>query len=156
MGRVIHNVWNVPDADVTRLYKQWKMMVARCHQPRTSGYAQYGGQGIAVCPEWREFPAYAAWAFSHGYAANRNIDRRNVFEGYSPENCRWVARGEQISLSHASFLLTVWGETKTAFQWAQDARCKVTANTLYQRVKRLNWAPERALLTNRGGKNESC
>ena len=41
---------------------------------------------------------------------------------------------------------TVWGETKTLAQWAEDQRCQVSRETLRGRLK-LGWSMQKALTT---------
>ena len=81
----------------TRLYRIWRGMKTRCYVPSSSGYAYYGGRGIAVCEEWiDDFTAFRDWALANGYADNLSIDRIDNEKGYSTENCRWVTSYEQM------------------------------------------------------------
>lgn len=43
--------------------------------------------------------------------------------------------------------ITAFGETKTIIEWYEDERCKVRYTTLYQRIFKSGWEPERALTT---------
>ena len=77
----------------TRLYNIWKGMVYRSTRKTIANYA---GRGIGVCDEWKDPKAFHDWAISSGYADGLTIDRIDVDQGYSPENCRWVSTKQQM------------------------------------------------------------
>lgn len=81
----------------TRLYSIWCCMRDRCSNPNNQDYADYGGRGISVCPEWDDYVVFAAWARSNGYMATLTIDRKNNDSIYSPNNCRWATYTEQAN-----------------------------------------------------------
>ena len=78
-----------------RLYRIWKGMRSRCHNPNGLNWMNYGGRGIAITPDWDQFEVFCSWALTNGYADNLTIDRRNVDGGYSSENCQWITQKEQ-------------------------------------------------------------
>ena len=85
----------------SRLYYVWRNMLNRCYNKNVRSYKNYGMNGVTVCDQWRhDFGAFSKWAFANGYDPDApygkcTIDRINVYEGYTPDNCRWVDLKEQ-------------------------------------------------------------
>lgn len=104
----------------SRLYIIFNSMHCRCERKQTHGYERYGGRGITVCDEWKHFAPFEAWALTHGYADDLTIDRIDNDKGYSPNNCRWVTKEEQVSNMRTNRYLTFNGETKTVAQWSRE------------------------------------
>ena len=84
----------------TRLYRIWHAVKERCGRPKAINYKWYGGKGIKVCQEWSEsFEAFRDWAVKNGYSDELTIDRIDPDLDYSPQNCRWITRAENIGRS---------------------------------------------------------
>lgn len=81
----------------TALYKCWKNMRRRCSDPKTDAYQWYGGRGIKVCEAWeKDFLIFRDWAVAHGYEPGMQIDREDTDGDYTPENCRWTTRIQNL------------------------------------------------------------
>lgn len=78
----------------SRVYITWRNMHVRCENPNDKRYADYGGRGIQVCDEWKDFQKFYEWAMANGYADNLTIDRKDVNGDYEPGNCRFITRAE--------------------------------------------------------------
>lgn len=81
----------------SRLYKTWINMKTRCYNSNGEIYRRYGGRDIHICNEWRnDFMAFRDWALANGYQDNLTIDKINNDDDYSPKNCQWLTRVENI------------------------------------------------------------
>lgn len=79
-----------------KLYHTWNAMKGRCYNPNSKDFPHYGARGIRICDEWlSDFNAFREWSLNHGFSNDLTIDRINVNEGYSPQNCRWTTVAEQ-------------------------------------------------------------
>lgn len=86
----------------TRFYRIWTAMLNRCRNPNDKHYEIYGGNGVSVCDEWKNFDAfrddmlaeYEAHVEEHG-ENNTSIDRIDGRGNYEPENCRWATNEQQ-------------------------------------------------------------
>lgn len=70
-------------------------MITRCERKRCHGYANYGGRGIKVCPQWRA--SFAVFLGDMGVkpSSQHTLGRIDVDGDYSPENCQWETRAQQ-------------------------------------------------------------
>tara|TARA_R110000737_G_scaffold254011_1_gene263327 strand:+ start:1230 stop:1862 length:633 start_codon:yes stop_codon:yes gene_type:complete len=75
-------------------YAIWAAMIQRCTNPRNAAYANYGGRGIRVCPEWLSFDAFIGDVGRRG-SKNLTLERVDNDDSYGPENCIWAPRVAQ-------------------------------------------------------------
>ena len=131
-----------------KLYHVWYNFFDRCYNADHPAYDRYGGRGITVCAEWRQFNNFLQWALK-GYKTGLWLDREDNDKEYSPSNCRWVTPTESRDNVRGTMRITAFDETKTVAQWSRDPRCKVSRGTLRARII-YGYAPEQAITTAAG------
>lgn len=103
----------------TRPYRIWHKMIGRCNAKQGREFRNYSGRGIHVCEEWKDFTVFQDWSLKNGYSDDREIDRINNDKGYSPGNCRWATRTQQVRNRRNTAKETINGETKSVAEWCE-------------------------------------
>lgn len=103
------------------LYVTWCSMINRCENPKNERYKNYGARGITVCEEWRNgYKVFYKWAIGAGYSKGLSIERIDNDKGYSPENCKWIPRGEQSFNKSNVPLIEHNGKKLCAQHWGKE------------------------------------
>lgn len=128
------------------LYDVWGKMKSRCYKPNDKDYSDYGGRGITVCMEWKEdFKVFYDWCMANGYEKGLEMDRRENDGNYSPDNCRFVTRSQNMRNTRRNNMVTYNGETKPLVEWSEILGIK--RYTLFGRIFKYGWTIERAFNT---------
>lgn len=81
----------------TKLYDVWAGIIQRCYDEKSPVYKYYGLKGVVLCKEWRHnAPVFVLWALNNGYKEGLQIDRIDNNGNYTPDNCRFVTRKENM------------------------------------------------------------
>lgn len=75
------------------LYSVWAGMMNRCHNAGSRNYRNYGGRGIAVCPDWHSAKKFIEDMPPRPHPGLQ-IDRVDNDGNYEPGNVRWVTPKE--------------------------------------------------------------
>lgn len=105
----------------SRLYEVWFAMMSRCTKTENKAYQDYGGRGIKVCDEWKDFLKFKEWADKTGYDENAprgqyTIDRIDNNGNYCPENCQWKTMLEQANNKRNTRMIEYNGEKKSILE----------------------------------------
>ena len=128
------------------VYKVWQQIKERCYNPKNTHYKNYGGregQAITVCARWLESFVNFFEDMGERPFDGATVERVDNDSGYSPDNCVWATRHEQMANSRAAKLLTFNGETKCLAEWARSLG--IDQKTITYRLK--HWGLEKALST---------
>lgn len=99
----------------TRAHQVWVSMRGRCYNKSHPAFSDYGGRGIQVCSRWSRFENFLADMGDP--PAGRTLDRINNEGPYTPKNCRWASRVQQVRNRRVSNWCTYLGERKSLPDW---------------------------------------
>ena len=124
----------------SRTHRSWRMMRARCTDPKNNRWKQYGGRGITICDRWRHFPSFLEDMGER--PAGMTIERQNNDRNYCKENCRWATQREQQNHRRNNRIIRAFGKSLSVSDWARDRG--IDPRVIYARIKR-GMDSERAL-----------
>ena len=129
----------------SRTYKIHHGMVRRCTCPSMgAAFKRYGARGITVDPRWLGTDGFKNFLSDMGEwpGEGYSIDRIDNRGNYSPSNCRWATKKQQMANRQNTIMLTVDGVTKPLLEWADE--CGIRACTIRYR-KLHGWSDEDAV-----------
>jgi hypothetical protein len=98
-------------------FNSWVSMRQRCNNPDDAAFRHYGGRGIAVCEAWDEF--FAFYADMGPKPEGASLERRDNDGGYTPGNCYWATRQQQIRNRRTTTFYEYEGERLSLQEWAE-------------------------------------
>jgi len=141
------------------LYAPHKNRINRCSDnPNISDYKNYGGRGIRVVKEWlgdKGFWTFVKWAEANGWSegCGLTLERKDNDGPYSPSNCKWIPKADQVRNTRLSWYVTYKGERILAIEAMEKYGVEgLTYFTLRARIKRQKWSVNKSLKTPIKGK----
>lgn len=100
-------------------YSTWCHIKQRCHNPDDPAYFRYGGRGIHVCRRWMD--SFVNFLNDMGRRPTKfhSIERLNNNGNYSPSNCKWATKWEQMRNTRANRFFQFEGEKRTMAEIAR-------------------------------------
>lgn len=103
----------------TSTYSIWHSMIARCHNPKSVAYKNYGARGISVCDRWKD--NFFAFLEDMGERpAGLSIDRIDNNDNYFKENCHWATPKEQTRNCRSNHFIEAFGKKMILQDWAKE------------------------------------
>lgn len=123
-------------------YKSWLDMKARCTNPNSKYYYNYGGRGITICDRWLN--SFEAFLEDMGMKPTKKhtLERTNNEGDYNKYNCIWATRKVQNRNTRANHYIEYGGRKLSMAEWAETIG--INYGTLRSRINR-GWSTERAL-----------
>lgn len=123
-------------------YSRWRLMMARCYDPKCKAYPDYGGRGIKVHAEWHTIEGFVA-GLPAGHFAGSEMDRIDNDGDYEPGNVRWVTRKVNSGNRRSAHIVSFNGRSQSITEWAVEAG--ISPDLLRTRLVASKWPMERAL-----------
>jgi hypothetical protein len=111
-------------------WSTWSTMKARCFNPSTDSYPNYGGRGITVCDRWLSFENFLADMGEK--PPGKSLERMDNDKGYEPGNCCWATELEQQRNKRSVRRITARGKTQTIPEWAAESG--IAQSSIYSRI----------------------
>ena len=133
---------------LNRILHIFNGMHDRCYNANSKDYMNYGGRNIAICSEWNDDKySFVIWDLNNGYQNNLTIERINVNEDYSPQNCCWKTFEEQnnnkTTTRYVAYNGVTWRFMDLMRELGFDS--KRISNKIRSRIFRYGWDVERAI-----------
>lgn len=125
-------------------YAIYHGILKRCYDQRATGYENYGGRGVVMCPQWLGPNGFVNFLADMGPKPTpaHTVERTKNDGWYGPGNCVWATYTHQARNKRNNRLLTFEGRTMPLAAWAEEKQMR--PNTILMRLSR-GWTVEDAI-----------
>jgi len=116
----------------TKLWRTWKGMLERTTIVTSTHFNRYGGRGITVCDEWKDFQRFAK-DVGEPPSHSHSLDRIDNSRGYFPGNVRWATAKEQAH--NRSTNVWVWTDGQKMISSEAAKKMGVSKSTITRWIK---------------------
>jgi hypothetical protein len=124
----------------SRVWGVWRLILRRCTEPTHKKFKHYGGRGIGVCEDWKNFECFHEYLKTLGLdergeiPEGLEIDRIDNSRGYEPGNIRLVTRKENTRNTRVNRRITIDGVTRCVTEWAEV--CGIDSSIIQTRLQK--------------------
>lgn len=104
----------------SREYLTWQNMKKRTGDENNEAYKNYGGRGITICDRWLNSFENFLKDMGMKPSPKHTIERVDNDGNYTPENCKWGTRKEQMNNMRKNHKITYNGKTQNLNQWSEE------------------------------------
>lgn len=112
----------------------WLSIRDRCNNKNCPRYADYGGRGIKVCPEWQESFENFYRGMGPRPSKNHSVERKDNDGDYSSQNCVWATAKQQGRNTRANHYVNFRGSKVSIAELADITGVKY--RTILSRILR--------------------
>lgn len=116
-GLLRHGHARTKGASRTPTYLSWQSMMDRCTGSNRRWWPRYGGRGITVHADWRDFATFLRDMGER--PPGTWLDRIDNDRNYEPGNCRWATPTQQQANKSSNRIVEYHGEKRALVEWAR-------------------------------------
>lgn len=138
-------------------YAAWVSMKARCQNPKTKNFKNYGGRGISVCSRWdsgeNDLSGVECFLSDMGRRPTdgHSLEREDNSGNYQPGNCVWATATEQGRNTRQNRIVSING-MEMPLSAAVEKYAVVGASTVHSRLH-YGWSVQAAIFAPLRGRN---
>ena len=123
-GRPVHGATS--NYQETTEYGSWRAMTERCSNFNNNSYHRYGGRGIKVCEEWKNFSEFLK-DMGKKPTPKHTIERIDVNGNYEKNNCKWIVNTQQARNTTRTAYAVIDGKNQLVIDLCKEKGLSISA-----------------------------